>query len=663
MEYLRPVRLVLQGDRDKAHAHVRDARRLIASLRARSAGVMSNRDVRELSDGTIIEVIIAGLDTTAIITAPGGTQKTRWFEDFVVDPSLTAGSDDAADPIILKYAPRTPNTWIPYFWHRDSPGYGAAPSPKGTYSAVFPKIDGGSRKAALSGLGTTHINTGREAVNYRALPTNKYVWPPYRQPYTMFGSAVVHIGYELLDTLTYESDTPLPAHAVMGAALRDGYLYTVLGDFNRRITYPPLPASPADYGEVWTSPLYTDDQITQALVRFKLTVYRDPRNGLLRYRIRPDSHEVMWQGTLTRALSPWTFDEDVNHAVTYVLPEDAHAVYENGAQLSGFSTEHQRLQLTLDHDIGSASITASAATTAIAEDNGEVLHLEHTNGGDWQYRLGEHTIPAVEIGDIPEPVTFQAWESGEIRAKQRAIIFADLRTRTLVFVESEFVFTTQTNRDMTRRIIRWSNGEEEVLQTDEYSTANYGDGTLWALGLVEIKRLLATPISGLALYVGRISGHIYFADTDAPGITGAFALACWSPLGHPEPVTNENTSFGGCAVAAARVTPQPPAPPLVWNVLTGYGTGNNPDPTETEPPGTYYTDTGGCTVPSDPPRVCFGVHLGPNQYFPDPAGETTLSYISEGDITLLTGGVIDPPSFAISVTILGKPPKGQTVEY
>lgn len=663
MEYLRPVRLVLKGDREKAHSHVRDARRLIARLLARSGGVVSARDHMQLTDGTTVEVVVAGNDITAIITSPGGTEQTRWFEDFVVHPGLSGfdGGEMTTYPIILKYAPRTPNNWVPYFWKGDSPGYGAAPRPKGTYSAAFPRPRGGSQTAHLDGLGLTHINTRGEAVNYRGLPNNPYIWQAYRQPYNYYDLLVNHLGYVLLDTYQYEIDSniTLPAHYVMGAALHEGYLYAVLGEFVDGVSYPPPDPVPAAYGDVWVSPMYPDYQTTQMLVRFKLSLTRDVATGLLRYKIGPNSHEVLWQSSLVRTLSPWTFSADASVAVNYTLPEEPHITFRAGVQETFLSTTHDRLQLTIDRELGTASLSSASATTAIAEDDGVVLHLEHDEDGRWNYRLDSHTIVACEWG-APTAPYFTAWQRGEVRGKQRTIVFANLRTRIIVFLETEYLFVTQSQRERHRRLILWSNGTEEVLQESTF-TGPSGDALIWAMGLLVIRDTLSQPASGLAMYFARFSGYLTWENDNPSELLAYFITDCWAPLGHQDPLTETGTSFGGCAVANHWVGQGTP-PPLAWT-LTGYDGANNPRATSPPRPEVYRTPTGGCAIATDPPRLCFGTRIMPNQHYNQPGSTVNFNYITDGDLPTLTGNVLTEPEFAISVTILGRPPKGQTVEY
>lgn len=669
MEYLRPVRLVLQGDREKAHAHTRDARRLIARLVARSGGVASIRDVETLPDGTTIEVIVAAGDVTAVITSPGGKRKTRWFEDFVAHPGISGfdNGEMTTYPIIFKHAPGTPNNWVPYFWKSGVPGQAAAPSPKGTYREAFARPRSDATGAHLDGLGFTHVNAEGEAVNYRGLPCNQYIWQAYRQPYNYYDTLVVHLGRLLLNTFEYQTaaQTSLPALLVTGAALRDGWLYTVLGDFTNGVSYAPSPSAPSNYGEVWVSPMYPAYPVTQALVRFKLSTLRNPANGLLYYKVITGSHEVLWQSSLVRALSPWRFNRDVTAAVTYTLPEEPHAVFERGVQQTFFSTAYDRLQLTIDHENASASLASSAATTAIAEDDGNVLHLEHVEGGDWQYRLGEHTMLAREAGRPPDPPPFNVWTTGVVWERSRTIVYADLRAGVIVFVESGYQFVTQSQQAMTRRIILWVNGVEEVLRVDE-GTRFAGDSYIHARGLLVLNALAEQAASGMTMYMARFSGHLVYDDGTGPELAAFFSSTCHALLGHQLPLDDQpGTSFGGGKRAShdpSQGSGQPP--PLVWASVVGFDSTNNPDPTTPQRPSIYITNTGGCAVEVEdgPPRVCLGIRIVPNAYY-TLGDRVEVNYITDGDLEVLSGGILSAPEFAISVTILGKPPSGQTVEY
>lgn len=71
MSYLGPVRFDVVGDRAKAAKYFGIARKFIGDLIAVGGGVMHNRMRRNLEDGTVIEVQIAGKIVSAVINVTG----------------------------------------------------------------------------------------------------------------------------------------------------------------------------------------------------------------------------------------------------------------------------------------------------------------------------------------------------------------------------------------------------------------------------------------------------------------------------------------------------------------------------------------------------------------------------------------------------------------
>jgi hypothetical protein len=72
MTYLDPLRLALSGDKARALQHVRTARAVafgLINLNAEGGAIVGRREV-QLSDGTNIEIVQAGLDVTAHIDSP-----------------------------------------------------------------------------------------------------------------------------------------------------------------------------------------------------------------------------------------------------------------------------------------------------------------------------------------------------------------------------------------------------------------------------------------------------------------------------------------------------------------------------------------------------------------------------------------------------------------
>lgn len=269
---------------------------MIAALIDRSGGVLSNRARNELPDGTVIEVIVAGNDVTATITAGGGVRRTRWFEDFVVFTGISAFENDELVyyPVITKPAPDVAANWIPYFWKGSSPGYDLAPTPKGTYFDVFPRAIDAQKGYNLPGLEITHINADGHAVCWRGQAHRRYFWEPFRRPEFMYWAKVTCFGHDLLQTLQYQADrgVTLPANYVVGAAIRDDYLYVMLGDHVYGITYNDPPA-PTGRRQAWMSPIYPQFPLNYGLVRFPLRIKRNERTGVLQYHLSDNPHEVL----------------------------------------------------------------------------------------------------------------------------------------------------------------------------------------------------------------------------------------------------------------------------------------------------------------------------------------------------------------------------------
>lgn len=650
MSYLRPVRFIYRGDREKAPRYTREARRMIAALINRSGGVVSNRAHNTLPDGTTIEVIVAGNDVTAVITTEGGGRKTRWFEDFVAFTGANAFIDDELYffPVILKHAPDTDNNWIPYFWKQSAPGYDAAPTPKGTYFDVFPRALETNRQGAnLPGFEIPHINSEGRAVSWRGQAHRRYFWEPFRQPYYMYWAGVANFGRTLLNTSVYEQvhQTSLPAPYVVGAALRDNYLYVMLGDHIYGITYNDPPA-PTGRRQAWMSPVYPQFPLTYALVRFPLVTRRNERTGVLEYHISSSApHEVLWQGSLPRAINGWVFDRDVTRVVTYTVPTENRLVYIEGVPTTALSATHERHEITIAED-GTASFSTRTETTAIAEDDGAVFHLEHIGGGNWQYRLDDLTYNAL------------SWDGGGDWST-RSILYMDLQTRCFVFSAHSNVVAGNTLFSQ-RQIILSIDGDETVLRTDSNSSSVRGD--LMGERASVLSAAFSAPISGMAMLFNRVHGYIIDdveEDEDGNVIAdNSVYEIVYDILGNQPPALNPGASFGGGKITTAHNDEHPDWGR--WDVVRGFDGSNNPGPSTVPPPDVYYTTTGGLALP-DPFRVCLGITV--NAAHPYQGSQVRINYITGGSLQTLTGGVVNNITTAISVSILGKPPPGQTVEY
>lgn len=614
-------------------------------------GIRAARHIFQVAEGVEIDVDIAGDQITAVIRTGGGTKRPKWFEDFVLFAGQAAfvGEEIVYLPVILSHAPSTPNNWVPYFRSVDAPGYAQAPSPKGTYFEVFP-ARGQESDEYLPGGQVTHVNERGEAVSYYGMAHNQYMWMPYRVPTELYMGAVFHMGHILFDVSRYDTETNPGflgnTQRVISAAIRDGFLYVMFGEHVYNITYT-VPPAPTQRHQAWGSPVYPGYPLGYQLVRFPLKVVREEPSGMMRYKLSSAPAQRLWSGQLTCALNAWVFDKAVRNVVSYSLPENPLLIFGEDAVVQQMpQSTNRRFQLSISADGSSASFGTSPAGTRIAEDDGNVLHLEQV-GLDWQYRHGPNVYPAFE------------WRAeGGWRAC--AIYYANLRTGHFVFSDMTYD-RSGDNFATVRRMMAYHRGVAEEWQYQQV-VHPIPRPELFA----ERADLLINVFDGMtasAFYWVRMFGFtVDVVERDGEGeiIERRFQYELGGDmLGNPF-VTNEpNVSFGGGFVSTSDADSG-----WTWNLKIGYGPNGSAEPYTPDRPETYIVVAGAFAL-EDPVRFAFGATpLGvavPGGRIPDGGA---INRITDANLSYITGGVVGQGDRTpLSINILGKPPVGQPLEY
>ena len=463
------------GDRDAAAPYVPYARKLLGFVmdEAQRNGLGTHKVERTLEDGTrVIAEKHGDIPRVTIITTGGGSKQDQHGEDaFVVwarDIERPEGTDLDHPQQLLRHRD---SGWKTYFYSGNIVGYDAFAGDKGTYIGQFPEgvihagnLDWeGDRLTRVSWYG----------------PSTRYWFDPFVQPKRQYGTWVFMLGKTLLDTDAYIAASPSDSFGerwVLGAAVRNGYLYTVQALLPDGVTdTTPAPPNSSDTSLPWP----------QGNVPVVLCRYVIVREDEVTYSVAAGSRSVLWSGTLKNALNPWFFNRSVTAAVTMGLPDVVLVRrYFTGAMTDDPQTMDPPLPSesnevhTLAVSAGvwginttSVSLAPSGQAVVAADFRGDALvqmtarrepHGELTNR--FVFEFGGLEIPAREIvlsildpdpvdgvGTRPAWTGFRAW-----------IMHADLRSSTFLVYryESYQVLSAAALNRYTERVVLYRAGAQ-----------------------------------------------------------------------------------------------------------------------------------------------------------------------------------------------------------
>lgn len=299
------------GDRDLAARHVPYARKLLGFVmdEAQRNSLGTYKLERTLQDGTrVIAEKHGDVPRITIATVGGSSPLERKYQDnFVVwarDTEQPNGVDFDHPQQILQLRD---GAWKTFFYSESVAGYAAFPGAKGTYVGQFPEGIIQAGNLDWEGDQLTRVSWYG--------PSTRYWFDPFVQPKRQYGTWVFMLGKVLLDTDEYVSSTPSDAFAerwVLGAAVRNGFLYTVqalLPDGTTDTALPPFNSS--DTSLPWP----------QGNVQLVLSRYAIVREDEVTYSVAPGSRSVLWSGAVKNALNPWFFNRSVTAAVNMGLPD------------------------------------------------------------------------------------------------------------------------------------------------------------------------------------------------------------------------------------------------------------------------------------------------------------------------------------------------------
>lgn len=678
MAYLKPIRIAYKGDKTVAARYVRDARRLAQNVIETLGRATSGRRTFQLPNKAgSITIIVAGPDNvTAIIKVGGGRKKARWFEDFVADAGVNAYEGNTLVYYQLIFQPNQDEKkpgWRTYFRNTKAPGYKIAPEPKGTYADVFYRKDPGPYMGDmhLPGGNRNHRNPDGEYVSWRGFGAYNYFYPPYRTTWNSAGFWVWHQGHMLLNTIElYQThDDGKGAFHVLGAALRDGYLYTIQGGLQINLSYPTAP-NPAPRRAVWASPLFHTGGVYISCRRYKVYPFRDEQSGAVYYKLSKDAPEILWEGNVPRGQNYWNFDEGCTVAVTYELPEKHLALFNEGElTTTELTTNSLRYRIEIDHEAGTAAAFQSPAGTAVAEEDGNVLHLVPEADGHY-FVTPWWTLPAMSYGYDgfkSTRLTFldmkNGWAAGMFYREE----FINSGTT----LDGEIIWRVQTRSDA---FVINPKGEQTIL-----GSQNGRD--YWMFDLERSERVVAMdkvmalgPSSMTKMYM-QVAGCFYDvyvpdpSDPNEPPLEDRAMYFVYNPLYMFQFAdTNNGGTFGGLKISTAGAERDDNWGQ--WQATFGNGPGDSPDPFPIQYPEVFVLTGSGAGTENN---ALFGVrfiHNPPYVFYttPPPPGPVEVSkvfnYITNGDLELLSGGNFnDSTRYALSVSILGAPPLAQTLFY
>lgn len=474
MSYLDSIRLHFVGDREKAMRHVRFARRIAFNLlrQAREAGVEIVRREVTLEDGTVVRVVVAGLEVSATIFVPLADEERRKIDDFVV----WARDLDQPDGIHEELPEQILTTSRTYFANGSLDAYNEFDGPKATYSQVFP--DGIRHHGNVD-----WVSEDRLRINWYG-PSSRYFYDAYVQPRAIYGKQVFLLGQVLLDTDQYELDLEaslFPERYVMGAGLRGtNELLVMLADLPVAVAEPPDTGS----GTVVVPPPWPTGDVSLRLVRFRLARRTDPEQTEF-MKVVVGEHLTLWSGVLPCGVHPWFFNQEGTEASSVGLPSDVFAgwststsgVYKSPATDSVLYTlaiEEETAVLSSDgNSLGVAPATAVLAVDYV--DNTRVFATVRREAAPSATALF-HPLDLfyLEFGGAEFPFyTLQFNQSASHQTTSRNhFVYLDLRTNVLLtYVLDVDLLVDGAVNSRHFYVDQWRNGTRVFRQELDWTTA------------------------------------------------------------------------------------------------------------------------------------------------------------------------------------------------
>lgn len=509
-----------EGDVEAGKALLPLARKVLG-FTVQQAGyndLLTHKHVHRLPGGAQITGEINGGIPRVTIFVPftdGSPERRYPPNDFVVwarTSVLPAGIDPDRPQQILR------PEWRTYFDSTDTAGYDAFAGEKGTYGGQIPE------GLLYAGNSDWKHADGRRISWYG--PSARYWYDVWRQPRAQYGKHVFHFGRVLLDVDAYvlAAEPEWAERWVLGAAIRGSRLYVVMADLPATVTWPTPPASAAFGPDAWSTPLYPITAIPIALRSFQLAM--DDSATPPRPFVVGGSDRTLWADVRTSAAAPWHFDEKGERAVCHMPPVEPRMYFRGLGNLIRPSATHQRLELVIDFEDDSATLSSSAVSMAaginaagvFAEDGASVLEVVRRDVLDDEaglvYRLHGHEYPAFMS-------VFSA--DGDSHWMRRQIMWADLREGVLL-LWCEEVFGDLNPWTFRARVVLCRGGIEQVLWEDGNTVNNFVSGDVLRLIL---DRLNAAAVAPMALAHLLPMG----AMTDAGGV-GTFDAQ--ASLLHPQ---------------------------------------------------------------------------------------------------------------------------------
>lgn len=443
----RHLRIV--GDRAQAPQHLPLAGKVLGFVREQAAanGLQTYKHVVPLEGGgQVIGELIGGVPRVTIVTPPRpGAEAEQLLQGFTMRVA-------SIDPVVFT-PPADTGDWGALFHTSDSAGFTNAPKARrGVYSYEFgPQLKLDNADHIGGGTGSWVSQDGELVTWFRGYSA---YWPEhYRHPMNLYGRDVHIYGHKVFTT-------GLSAWRVLAAAARDGWLYLMIGENLGAMEFPARPAAPSMPGDIWVSPAYCAAPYTYSLWRIPLRTELDEK-GVSVYKADDfAAAERLWQDTLVRAYSAWTFNASVTECVSIQLPEQAIWAHppkfyedtvdptksywaESDEEEDSYPTATaQRFALTITHDndgTATASFAQSDAGGLIAEERGVRLELVEEPSGFLSqvrtvYKCGDWTLPARQY-DFYGATTAESPYTQ--RLFEHVIIHAHLPTKTFVFYQRE----------------------------------------------------------------------------------------------------------------------------------------------------------------------------------------------------------------------------------
>lgn len=449
--YVGEVQWRFAGDRDTAQQYIPQARLLMGAVLADAEvnrlGVHQGRKV--LSDGTVLVADKIGDIKRITIVPTGGTPPpvpVRPLDDIVVwarDETRQAGIDAEHPQQILRVDTSGQGQgWTTFFFNSEIPGFDGFPGNKGTYGGQF---DDGVRHAG----NVDWVSPDDERISWYG-PQCRYFFDGYVQPRSQYGKFVFMLGQALLDTDQYAADSIEQTHGpdrwVLGAALKriDGVVWLYV--FQSVASNLPLPSGTVEAGWAEYSAPFSGANQDVILYRYRLLLEVDAL-GVPRYRVSPNSREGLLAVTNMGA-EPWIFNTSCTEARCiesasnqwFALIAD-HENVQPGDVVEQYPDTSQTL-----HRVTIGDDTVSHAAEALSvRDNGQAVAI----ASDWVEDERRDlllvvlpgVVPCLRMGDLQ--VVLNNCEVGldaVNRLERRYLLFADLRTQTMVFFRSHIAY-------------------------------------------------------------------------------------------------------------------------------------------------------------------------------------------------------------------------------